>query len=121
MCFVSFFLCGCSVAYSRHSLTLKASRWCAPTKLDINVGTGVVDLTQVVLSNGAAFIKPKDVCFLCGNTRGLKEPCVVEDCFCADRNGSRPLFHPTCARQAGLEVKDDSDLNTLFYGMSNAA
>ena len=78
--------------------------------------TGVVDLTQVVLSNGAAFIKPKEVCFLCGNTRGLKEPCAIEDCFCADKTGTRPVFHATCARQAGLEVKDDSSMATLFYG-----
>lgn len=40
----------------------------------------------------------------------------MEDCFCADKNGNRPVFHPTCARQTGLEVKDDSSMATLFHG-----
>lgn len=90
-------------------------RWCVPTKIDINAASGEVDLSQVILSNGFGFVKPKDVCFLCGNTRGLKEPCAEEDC-CFGSSGNTPFFHPTCARQAGLEVKDDSDMESLFYG-----
>ena len=90
-------------------------RWCAPTKLDIDAAIGCVEMSQVVLSNGNGFIKPKDVCLLCGNTKGLKEPCVEEDC-CVGDDGNKPFFHPTCARQAGLEVKDDPSMPTLFYG-----
>jgi len=96
------------------------SSWCAPGKMQIHPSTGCVDLSQVVLSNGSGFIHPKRVCYLCGNTKGLKEPCAEEDCcFGGDEQGNLPTFHPTCARQAGLEVKDSSMMDFLFYGKSH--
>lgn len=68
----------------------------------------------MVLSNGFGLIKPNYACFLCGNKSGLKEQCAQEDCNC-DGKGGAPYFHPTCARQAGFEVKDDTECATLFY------
>jgi hypothetical protein len=86
--------------------------------MEIQQDDGVVEMSQVVLSNGNGFIKPKDVCFLCGGSNGLKEACQVEDC-CNGEDGKTPFFHPTCARQAGLEVSSsDEDKDIMFFGMA---
>ncbi|CAB9514837.1 Protein Jade-1 [Seminavis robusta] len=90
--------------------------WCAPAKIPIDADTGTADLSQLVMSDGRGFVRAKDACFLCGKARGLKEPCAEEECHYADAgNHKMPFFHPTCARQAGLEVKDDSSRDEIFY------
>jgi hypothetical protein len=93
-------------------------RWCAPGKIVIDSDKAEIDLSNLVMGHGRGFVKERDVCFLCGSTKGLKEPCCDEECHCADtgHNSKRPCFHPTCARQAGLEVKDDSSMDEVFYG-----
>lgn len=74
----------------------------------LDANTGRVNLSNVVLGNGKEFIKKKVACFLCGNKGGLKMKCNKES-KCGPVS-----FHVTCARQAGLEVRDEYK-NAMFY------
>lgn len=85
---------------------------------------GKIDLSQVVLSDGRGqMINREQLCFLCGQTGGIKMKCDQAGCceygVAAEGDGQPLVMHATCARQAGLEVRlDDSDDEVYFYGTS---
>jgi hypothetical protein len=86
----------------------------------VDIDTGEVDLTNVVMSHGRGFVIPNIKCFLCGNFGGLKIKCDHQGCRVTDGEKQLPTsFHVTCARQAGLEVSSkEIGRKTHFYGKS---
>jgi hypothetical protein len=85
--------------------------------LEVPADTGIVDLSNVVLSNGrGGMIKHQYKCFVCGQNGGLKMKCNREDCCTTSDGKERTVMHVTCARQAGLEVRWDEAGELFFYG-----
>jgi len=62
---------------------------------------GVVDCTNIIMSDGFHHIDSKSACLLCGRKDRVKVKCKNIQC----KNKNR-CFHLTCARQAGLDVSD---------------
>jgi hypothetical protein len=56
------------------------------------------------MNNGIEFIRPQIRCALCGHKKGLKLDCHGSDCRAWGTLKDPFHFHPTCARQAGMEV-----------------
>lgn len=116
---VSFAFCLLSSRITGKSLTLIVCySFSYNPGASVSQDTGVVDLSNLALSNGKAFVHPNISCFLCGNAGGLKMKCNNEGCRVGGDNKSMHVaFHVTCARQAGLEVNstDDRRRKTNFY------
>lgn len=83
-------------------------------KLILPFDTGVVNLSNAVLSNGKALVENRTPCYLCGLFGGMKIFCKHEECRMLE--GQRTAFHITCARQAGLEVGLGEGEEMDFYG-----
>jgi hypothetical protein len=87
-----------------------------------------VDFSDVVMSHGRSFVTANTTCGVCGLSGGLKVKCDVKGCMCIEGESGKHIpthFHPTCARQAGLEVssEDDNDgarcySTCMAFGMS---
>ena len=80
---------------------------------------GAVDFRDVVTPHTRhGFINDKHRCFVCGLFGGLKTACDHPGCLKKrggeDNSVDSLYFHPTCARQAGLEVSEADK----FYGTS---
>lgn len=88
-------------------------------KIAVPVDTGIVDLSNVIMSDGKSLVQNRVLCVLCGQRGGLKMKCDVEGCAFPSDNGGRDPFtmHVTCARQAGFEVRLDDKNEVFFYGM----
>lgn len=73
---------------------------------------GHVDFSDVVMSHGRSFVTASTKCAVCGLSGGLKVKCDVRGCMCIEGESGNHIpsyFHPTCARQAGLEVSSEDD------------
>lgn len=87
--------------------------------LTVPADTGIVDLSNVLLSDGkGGFIKLLHKCFLCGQNGGLKMKCDGEHCCTTNDGKEQTVMHVTCARQAGLEVRVIDTDELFFYGTS---
>jgi hypothetical protein len=67
---------------------------------------GRVDCANVIMSDGHSFILGKNKCDLCGASGGMKVQCCEEGCRAWGEKHQPYHFHVTCAREAGLELKD---------------
>jgi len=74
---------------------------------------GHLDLKNVVMAHGKGFIDHTHPCFLCGMKWGLKVRCDHAKCCWKNEQGRDvpTAFHVTCARNAGLEVRDTEGKN----------
>lgn len=79
-------------------------------KVDLDYKTNTVDLSNVIQSNGKAFILGNHRCGLCGMKSGLKVKCAFGQCYAKGGRNKAHHFHVTCARQAGFQVAHD-DVN----------
>lgn len=73
---------------------------------------GAVDLRDVVKPHSKhGFIFDKFRCEVCGHYGGLKTRCNFPGCVKkhSDDAVDALYFHPTCARQAGLEATEEID------------
>jgi hypothetical protein len=85
--------------------------------LDVPAETGIVNLSNVLLSDGkGGFVKYLHKCFLCGQNGGLKMKCDSEHCCTTSDGKELTVMHVTCARQAGMEVRLDDTDDLYFYG-----
>lgn len=67
------------------------------------------------MSKGTELIGANVCCSLCGGNGGLKTSCSEEGCRCWGQRRGAYSFHVTCAREAGLEVRDRPDGNRFFF------
>jgi hypothetical protein len=74
-----------------------------------------IDCSNLAMSNGKDFVGYQHRCALCGLHQGAKVACHVEDCFGPGGVKQNTMYHVTCARQAGLEVKHDGDFTLKCF------
>jgi len=64
-----------------------------------------VNCTRAVRSDGRLLEQEREPCLLCGHKDGLRLRCDHPECSAGSMKGfNQPVFHVTCAREAGLEV-----------------
>ena len=80
-----------------------------------SVREGTVNCSSIVMSKGTGLILETVRCFLCGDNRKMKMSCSEEGCRCWGQKKGAYSFHVTCAREAGLEVRDKQDEFGQFY------
>jgi hypothetical protein len=85
-------------------------------KLTLPYETGLVDMSNFVLSNGKGLVENRIPCYLCGQNVGMKVHCDQEGCRMTEAHLTS--FHVTCARQAGFEValREGEGDEIEFYG-----
>mmetsp|Transcript_8747 Transcript_8747/g.13417 ORF Transcript_8747/g.13417 Transcript_8747/m.13417 type:complete len:850 (+) Transcript_8747:51-2600(+) len=88
--------------------------WQFPT-ISVDHATGMVDCSNVIMSNGRGHIKSKPKCGLCGLNGGLKIQCDEPGCRAFGEIRTPFHFHPTCARQAGIEIDTMPDEESGYY------
>mmetsp|Transcript_3140 Transcript_3140/g.4504 ORF Transcript_3140/g.4504 Transcript_3140/m.4504 type:complete len:1211 (+) Transcript_3140:297-3929(+) len=88
--------------------------WQSPD-LAVDQETGKVDCSNVIMSNGKSHIRGQSKCALCGLNGGLKLKCCEAGCRAHGELCAPFYFHPTCARQAGLEVDTMTDEGNEYY------
>lgn len=69
------------------------------------------------MTHGNGFVQEKVRCALCGNKSGLKMRCSQPQCRAWGERARPFMFHPTCARQAGLEVSAGGDDEELSFSV----
>lgn len=92
-------------------------RWQFP-KIGIDDKTGMANCSDVIMSDGRGHILKKSKCALCCLNGGLKVKCDEPKCRAWGQLRTPVYLHPTCARQAGLEIDTMPDNKSYyhFYG-----
>ena len=75
---------------------------------------GTVNCSDIIMSNGLDHILGGTKCSLCGENGRMKVGCSEEGCRAWGQKKGAYRFHVTCAREAGLEVKDKIDSDSTF-------
>ena len=81
-----------------------------------NPETYMVDLSNVIASNGKMFIQSNARCGLCGMKSGMKVKCTDGRCHAHGEKNKPYFFHVTCARQAGFRIAHNEDVHNEFTG-----
>lgn len=84
--------------------------------LDVDGRACKVNCSNIVMSNGKGYVRGSHRCALCGRRGGLKARCADLNCRARGERRNAYHFHVTCAREAGLEVNHDDQLESEFYG-----
>jgi len=83
-------------------------------KMHPNPETYMVDLSNVIASNGKMFIQSNARCGLCGMKSGMKVKCTDGRCHAHGEKNKPYFFHVTCARQAGFRIAHNEDVHNEF-------
>lgn len=76
---------------------------------------GTVNCSDIIMSNGLEHIKGGIKCALCGKNGRMKVGCSEEGCRAWGQRKGPYRMHVTCAREAGLEVKDKTGSDGHFF------
>lgn len=74
-------------------------------------------MTNAILGDGKGMVTSNSMCVVCGITIGIKAKCSVENC-CIPDNGVATTMHVTCARQIGLEVRNNEKTGSFIGKLS---
>ena len=74
-----------------------------------------IDCSNIAMSNGKDFVSHQYRCALCGLHQGAKIKCDIDGCDGPGGLKKMAMYHVTCARQAGLEVKHDGDFTLKCF------